>query len=197
MATGRPKNSSIIKTWLDTLSDEDKLAFRDYCKAHYHQKGMIHAYLIARGCEVSLATVYNWIGANIPKGEEAVLLDQEAEAYRGVDITLQMEKLFASLARMVQRCEERLQGVELSPEKCAELLPQFAREMRAVGDKITNTKAAVDTELLIMSGAMRMFELIVATGGIKDTADETFVRKACESAILRIREEVKSKTLSS
>ncbi|UBF29853.1 hypothetical protein K9N68_37215 (plasmid) [Kovacikia minuta CCNUW1] len=189
----RPKGTGKIDSWLESLTADEQDQFRRYCRDNFHNKSAIHAYLISNGCEVGLTTVYSWVPNNILPGEQAILINHEASAYVGLEIRPLLEKLLASLNRITGEFNNRLIGEameRISPEKCAELLPQYAREMRAVASQINQIQQTENINGLVMGGASRVAEIVMGMNGVKDTPDESFIRKTIEAAMLQLHEEI-------
>jgi len=194
MAAGRPKGSSIISTWLKGLSEEDRDEFLSYCKRNYHNASAIHGYLLERGCDVGLSTVYLWKGANIFPGDEAVLINTENESYTGVDPLLVANRLLAVLHKTALEyyrvIEEERTALTLNQATMG--LPQVTREARAVASMIQSSNWKFDFEGTILQGAVRVVEIALMM--VKDQSEEPYVRKLMEAAMLQVKEELKRAT---
>ncbi len=192
----RPKGITAIGTWLEAQSPGDQQTFRDYARAHYHDKPGIQAYLTARGCDVALSTVHNWIAANIQPGEQAALFNRDNQDYIGVELLPIVEKLSVHLAKVMKKFYEVLDhpDLELTPEQALISLPTYARELRSALELINKLKTKADFEQMTLAGGYRVMEIIMGLAGVKDTAEETFFRQTLESALIQLHEEVKRKT---
>lgn len=190
----RKQGSNKINLWLAEQSEEEEKAFRLFARKSYHSKPAIMAYLADRGCMVGLSTVYAWVGDNVQPGEQADLFNQANEEYAGVELLSAMEKLFVKVTRISQKFVEVVeQEPDLSIEQIVNALPAYARESRTLALQISSMKNRMDSENLILTGAMRAIEIVLGATGVRDTAEEEWIRSICEKAVLQIREELSSK----
>ncbi len=195
MPRGRTKGSDKISLWLAKQSEQERAAFLDYARAHYHSKTSILTYLVDRKCDVALSTVYQWVGQNVQPGEQAVLFNRDTQDFAGVELVPALEKILVQLSNTSKKFYDLIDNCDtIQPQDVLSLLPQYAREMRATAAQITTIRQRIDAEALIMTGATRVLEIVMGTAGIRDTSDEEFVRQAIEAAILQIAEEMKSKS---
>jgi hypothetical protein len=70
--------------------------------------------------------------------------------------------------------------------------PALSRELRSTLATIEETRNALDTEALILTGADRLCAILLNSPTIKDTAEEGWIAETIKAAMQRIREEIKA-----
>lgn len=190
----RTTGSSIIGRWEEGLTEEQKIAFRRYCKDNRRRKAEILAYLVERGCQVGISTVYAWVAQNIPPGEEALLLNAESGQYSGIDTVNCLESIYALLYKAATQAARILErdGEDITLNQALMAFPQYTREMRSIADLLEKTKTYLDFESAVLSGAARMVEIILNMPTVRDTNDEDHFKEVLQSALLQVKEELKS-----
>lgn len=188
----RTRGSNKINVWLREQSHELQTEFLNYARTHFHRKPEIQAYLIEKGLQVDISTVYKWTAANVMPGDQAVMFNQSNASFQGVDLVPGMEAMFAKMVLIAKKFVDIVEDApDIQLEYAINNLPLYCREIRSLSEIIYKVKAAQDQEALVYAGAARLMELVLAAPTVKDKPEEQFIQKTLQAALLRIKEEIK------
>jgi hypothetical protein len=185
---------SIIDQWLAGITEAERDEWAVHCKQNYHSVSALHAYLIERGVNCHVSTVYHWRTRNVAPGLEAAEINQENSEASGIDSLLVCNKLLANLHKVAAEyyrvIDEESDAISLNQAILS--LPAISREMRAVAALVHGTNWQLDFESATMQGAVRAIEIMLASA--KNHPEEPYIRKLAEGAILQLKEETKNAT---
>jgi hypothetical protein len=186
-----------IDKWLRVCGEDKATAFWSFARK-VRTAPRIHAYLQAHDCDVSQSATYRWVDSNLKAGHQAAAINKAVEGYEGVDVLGVLSATAATTHSMMSTfkaiIEEAAKSgqLDLDLKSVLSTYPALSRELRSTLATIEETRNALDTEALILTGADRLCAILLNSPTIKDTAEEGWIAETIKAAMQRIREEIKA-----
>lgn len=145
------------------------------------------------GDYVSIASIQAWAEANICTGREAIVFNDMASTYAGLDTKSAQEWLLGNTGTVLAKAFTKLQDMDLDtierPGEIMALLPGLQREFRSLATSLAQQKYIENKTSLELAGAYRVAEILRQI--FQGTQFQRPLDQALEGALMQLEEEVR------